>query len=88
MEYKCEGLVSINGLFDFDDFRYVESDYCLVGRRSGKIFRMGDKLRIRLVSANLAKRQLDYEWIIKSAEPIQETGEIEHREKKKKSGKD
>ncbi len=88
VEYKCEGLVSINGLFDFDDFRYVESDYCLVGRRSGKIFRMGDKLRIRLVSANLAKRQLDYEWIIKSAEPIQETGETEYREKKKKSSKD
>ena len=25
---------------------------------------MGDKVTIRIVSANLAKRQLDYEWVI------------------------
>jgi ribonuclease R len=64
VEHKCEGLVSINSLFDFDDFRHVESDYCLVGRRSGRVFRMGDKVRIKLISANLAKRQLDYEWVV------------------------
>jgi len=64
VEHKCEGLVSINSLFDYDDFRYVESDYCLAGRRSGRVFRMGDKIRIKLISANLAKRQLDYEWVV------------------------
>jgi len=64
IEHKCEGLVSINSLFDYDDFRYVESDYCLAGRRSGRVFRMGDKIRIKLISANLAKRQLDYEWVV------------------------
>jgi ribonuclease R len=64
VEHKCEGLVSINSLFDYDDFRHVESDYCLAGRRSGRTFRMGDKVRIKLVSANLAKRQLDYEWVL------------------------
>ncbi len=47
-----------------DDFRHVESDYSLVGRRSGRQFRMGDKVTIKVVSANLAKRQLDYEWVI------------------------
>ncbi|HTL07031.1 MAG TPA: ribonuclease R [Chitinophagaceae bacterium] len=63
VEHKCEGLVSINGLFDYDDFRYIETDYCLTGRRSGRTFRMGDKVTIRLVSANLGRRQLDYEWL-------------------------
>jgi ribonuclease R len=48
---------SIHSLFDYDDFRH-ESDYCLVGRRSGRTFRMGDKVRIKVISANLAKRQL------------------------------
>lgn len=62
--HKCEGLVSINSLTDYDDFRLVESDYCLVGHRSGKKFRMGDKVWIKVVSANLTKRQLDYEWVI------------------------
>jgi ribonuclease R len=68
VEHKCEGLVSINSLLEYDDFRHMESDYSLVGRRSGRQFRMGDKITIKIVSANLAKRQLDYEWVITAAE--------------------
>ncbi len=64
LEHKCEGLVSINSLLDYDDFSHVESDYALVGRRSGRRFRMGDKVTIKIVAANLTKRQLDYEWVI------------------------
>jgi ribonuclease R len=64
VEHKCEGLVSVAGLSDYDDFRHVESDYCLVGSRSGRIFRMGDKVRIKVVAASLEKRQLDYEWVL------------------------
>src|SRR6478672_11591147 len=66
VEHKCEGLVSLNSLLDFDDFRHVESDYCLVGHRSGRKFRMGDKVWIKVVAANLTKRQLDYEWVVTS----------------------
>ncbi|HTI08063.1 MAG TPA: ribonuclease R [Puia sp.] len=62
--HKCEGLVSINSLLEYDDFRHNEADYSLVGRRSGRQFRMGDKVTIKVVAANLAKRQLDYEWVI------------------------
>ena len=62
IEHKCEGLVSIVSLSDYDDFRLVESEYSLVGRRSGRIFKMGDKVTVRLVAANLEKRQLDFEW--------------------------
>jgi ribonuclease R len=62
--HKCEGLVNIVGLSDYDDFRHVEGDYSLVGRRSGRTFRMGDKVMIRVVAANLEKRQLDYEWVM------------------------
>jgi ribonuclease R len=65
VEHKCEGLVSITGLSDYDDFRLIEADYSLVGRRSGRRFRMGDKLYIKVISANLAKRQLDFEWVMK-----------------------
>ncbi|PQV61167.1 ribonuclease R [Sediminibacterium magnilacihabitans] len=64
IEHKCEGLVSLVSLSDYDDFRLVESDYSLVGRRSGRQFRMGDKVLIKVIAANLEKRQLDYEWMI------------------------
>ncbi|HEY4108551.1 ribonuclease R [Puia sp.] len=68
VEHKCEGLVSLNSLMEYDDFRHIESDYALVGRRSGRRFRMGDKVTIKVISANLSKRQLDYEWVITAAE--------------------
>ncbi|MEJ7739761.1 MAG: ribonuclease R [Chitinophagaceae bacterium] len=67
VEHKCEGLVSIHSLSDYDDFRHIETDYCLAGKRSGRTFRMGDKIRIKVISANLTKRQLDYEWVLTSA---------------------
>lgn len=63
VEHKCEGLVSVKDLNEFDDFRLDEADYALVGMRTGKKFRMGDKIHIKLVAANLTKRQLDYEWV-------------------------
>jgi len=60
---KCEGLVSVRDLSDYDDFRHDDTDYALVGLNTGKKFRMGDKINIKLVAANLEKRQLDFEWI-------------------------
>jgi len=49
-------------LSKMDDFRLVESSYSLVGLRSGRKFSMGDKIMVKVVAANLDKRQLDFEW--------------------------
>jgi ribonuclease R len=95
VEHKCEGLVSLNSLLEFDDFALLEGDYSLVGRRSGKKFRMGDKVRIKVVAANLTKRQLDYEWVITTAMADDSVKKQEHaqeepakqKRKDKKSGK-
>jgi ribonuclease R len=81
VEHKCEGLVSIKDLNYYDDFRLVESDYSLVGLRSGRKFRMGDSVRIKVVAANLEKRQLDYEWVLvkgnNTEAPSEQTGKAE-----------
>ena len=74
--------MSINSLLEYDEFRHVESDYCLVGHRSGRKFRMGDKVTIKVVAANLTKRQLDYEWVLGDGLP--ETPPVKHRSKKKR----
>ena len=89
VEHKCEGLVSVNSLLEYDEFRHVESDYCLVGQRSGKKFRMGDKVWIRVVAANLTKRQLDYEWIVSGeiAKAKDDRKDKEQKKKKKEKGK-
>ena len=61
--HKCEGMVTVRDLSEHDDFRLDETDYALVGLRTKRKFRMGDKVRIKVVAANLGKRQLDYEWV-------------------------
>ena len=83
IQHKCEGMVSITSLAEYDEFRMVESDYSLVGMRSGRKFRMGDKVTIKVIAANLAKRQLDYEWVLAAGdEPMEEN----FKKKKKKHG--
>jgi ribonuclease R len=64
IDHKCEGLVSCTSLLDYDDFVYHEDDYSLLGRRSHRAFRIGDSVKIKVIAANLTKRQLDYEWIL------------------------
>ncbi len=60
VEHKCEGLVPISDLQDLDYFELLEGEYALVGRNTGLSFRMGDSVRVRVVSANLEKRNIDY----------------------------
>lgn len=81
--HKCEGLVSLISLSDYDDFRLIESDYSLVGRRSGRTFRMGDKVMIRVIAANLEKRQLDYEWVLGGEEDASQKPKVKSQKKKK-----
>ena len=83
IEQKCEGLVSITSLSDYDDFRHVEADYCLVGQRSGRVFKMGDKVTIKVVAANLTKRQLDYEWVIATSIADSKSDPANNKSKKK-----
>ena len=90
VEHKCEGLVSMSSLLEYDDFRHVETEYALVGRRSGRTFRMGDKVYVKVIATNLAKRQIDYEWVITSTlkengQPAQLTEEGKAKKKKKKT---
>lgn len=58
--HKCEGMVSIADLRDIDEFELKEGEYALVGRHTGMRFGMGDKVKVRVVAANLEKRQIDY----------------------------
>ena len=84
VEHKCEGLVSVSYLNTFDDFRLVESDYQLVGLRSGRTFRMGDPVRIKVISANLDRRQLDYEWLPIAGAEVRSEGQKPQEVKSKK----
>ncbi len=74
VEHKCEGLVSVKDLSDYDDFRQDEANYSLVGMRTGKTFRMGDHITIKVIAANLDKRQLDYQWVTETEGKAKQAG--------------
>ena len=58
-ENHCEGLVPMRDLDD-DYYDFDERNYCLVGRRRHHVYQLGDPIRIRVASANVEKRQLDF----------------------------
>lgn len=74
IEHKCEGLVSCTALLDYDEFVYHEHEYALIGRRSGFAFRIGDEVKIKVIAANLTKRQLDYDWVMDLVMPVNRKG--------------
>ncbi len=61
--HKCEGMISRNDLSEIDEFELMEHEYALVGRYTGIRFRIGDKVKVKIVSANLEKRQIDMSLI-------------------------
>ena len=58
-ENHCEGLVPMRDLDD-DYYDFDERNYCLVGRRHHNKYQLGDPVRIKVASANLEKKQLDF----------------------------
>ena len=59
---KIEGMVSVRDIRS-DFYEFDEARYRLVGKRRHHQFRLGDPVRIRVKSANLEQRLLDYELI-------------------------
>jgi ribonuclease R len=57
-----EGLVHISYLTD-DYYYYDEKAYALIGDRMGRVFRIGDKVRVRVSGVNIDERKIDFELL-------------------------
>jgi len=60
----CEGLVAMRDLQD-DYYFYDEENYCLRGRRYGTEYRLGDKVTVEILRADVQKKQLDFLFLDK-----------------------
>jgi ribonuclease R len=54
-----EGLVLLTDLYD-DYYLFQEEKFRLIGRRTKKIYRIGDKVRVKVVLADVEKKQLHF----------------------------
>lgn len=64
MENHCEGMVSFDDMYD--DFKLVDNFY--IRSASGLSHKMGDLVWVRVLSANLAKRQINMALLEKQEE--------------------
>ena len=59
---KAEGLIRLNALGN-DFFENVPGKYEIRGKRTGKKFRLGDSVKIKLIKADLEGKQLDFSLV-------------------------
>jgi ribonuclease R len=57
-KFGIEGLIAMGGLGD-DIWRYNTKAQCVVGQRSGCSIRLGQAMKVRVISVNVAARQLN-----------------------------
>ena len=60
---KIEGMVSLKAIKE-DYFAFDEEKYRVTGKNTGRVFTLGDKVRIRVLRASLEQKQIDYELIL------------------------
>src|SRR5262249_60430719 len=77
-----EGLVHVSTLVD-DYYYFEEASHSLIGRRTKRRYRLGDKVRVNVVRVDVQRRQLDFR--VKKVEPQRHRG---HREEKDRGGRE
>ncbi len=61
-EIRAEGLIPLAKMGD-DFYEHLKSAYAIKGQRKGAVYRLGDKLRVKLTNADLEERRLDFELV-------------------------
>ena len=61
-DYFVEGLVKLSSLKD-DDYHYYEKEYLVKGRRHGRKFRLGDRVRVKVLRINAFRAEIDFELV-------------------------
>jgi ribonuclease R len=65
IENKCEGMVRIREIKD-DYFVFDEKQYALVGQTTKAVLQLGDEIYVKVKTADLVKKQLDFYYLRKN----------------------
>lgn len=86
---KCEGMIHVRNMRD-DRYVFEQESYRLRGVRNGKLFQLGDTVYVRIKSADLIKKQIDFEMVEgegTSRKPTEEKENETRREREEREGK-
>lgn len=92
LDNSCEGLIRYETIGS-DYFDYDDTNHIAIGKRSGKVYKIGDKIEITVANADILSRRIDFvlredatfgniKRVIERSKPIKLT-----KEKKKESFK-
>ena len=84
-DYLIDGLVRVSTIED-DYYIFEERMHALIGERTGRTFRLGDRVRIQVVRADRALRQIDLLLVGSEGEETRDEGR-EARGGKGRSGR-
>lgn len=68
-----EGLIHVTGL-PKDYYYHEQAQHRMVGERSGRVFRLGDTLRVKVVRVDLDERKIDFELVEAAPAPSKAAG--------------
>lgn len=60
--YHLQGLVHVNRLED-DYYHFDANNLSLLGERTGRAFKLGDRVRVEVTRADIARRQIDFDLV-------------------------
>jgi len=81
LDNTVEGLIHISNMKD-DYYEYDEKSMSMHGRGTGKIFKVGQPIQVKLIRADVEHRQIDFERVLTPEE--QEQADKREAEFKKK----
>lgn len=61
LDNTIEGLVSYNSMDEYCEF--IEDELIAIARESNKVYKIGDKVRIKVVNTNITRGEIDFELI-------------------------
>ena len=59
IDNKCEGMVRLRDIKE-DHFEFDQEQYAIKGRKTGKVYTLGDEVYVSVKNADLVKRHLDF----------------------------
>lgn len=87
LDNTVEGLVRLSSMDD-DYYTYNERSLCLIGERTKKIYRIGDKVDVQLIKVSVETRQIDFIIIDENDEDWSKSETVEPKRIRNRSAKD
>ena len=56
-----EGLIHVTNMYD-DHYNYIEESYEMVGEHTGRTYKLGQTVEVRVIGANRLERTIDFEF--------------------------